>query len=81
VVRKAVAAGKDTAKLTVEKIMTSPVATIESTRTAHDAQDMMGDLGIRHIGVTRAGEFVGILSVRDLLLYYQRISEPKITQD
>ncbi len=81
VVRKAVAVGKDTTKLTVEKIMTSPIATIEGMHSVNDAHDMMGDLGIRHLAVTNAGEIAGIISVRDLLFYFQRHSEPKITQD
>ena len=81
VVRKGVAVGKDLTKLTADKIMTSPVATIEDIRNVHDAHDMMGDLGIRHLCITKAGEIVGIISVRDLLLYFQQTSEPKITQD
>jgi CBS domain-containing protein len=81
IVRRAVSTNKNLGKLTVEKIMTSPICTIESTRSAGDAQDMMGDLGVRHLGVTQAGEIVGVISVRDLLLYYARYSEPKIAQD
>ena len=81
VVRKGVAIGKDLTKLTADKIMSSPVATIEDIRNVHDAHDMMGDLGVRHLCITKAGEIVGIISVRDLLLYFQQVSEPKITQD
>ena len=81
-VRRALAAtNKDLNALTVEDIMTSPVCSIEGSRTVSDAHDMMGDLGIRHLGVTTAGEIVGVISVRDLMSYYQRISEPKISQD
>ncbi len=80
-VRRAVATNKDLNKMTVEAIMTTPIATIESTRTAQDAHDMMGDLGVRHLGVTDGGTIVGVISVRDLLVFYQRISEPKIMQD
>ncbi len=80
-VRRAVATSKDLNKLTVEDIMTTPIATIESTRGVQDAHDMMGDLGVRHLGVTVAGTIMGVISVRDLLVYYQRYSEPKITQD
>lgn len=80
-VRRAVASNKNLGKMTVEKIMTSPICSIESNRSIGDAQDMMGDLGVRHLGVTQAGEIVGVISVRDLLVYYQRISEPKIAQD
>lgn len=81
VVRRAVAEGKDLAKVTVQSIMTSPIVTIESTRTVQDAHDMMGDLGVRHLGVTTGGKLVGLVSVRDLLVYFKRVSEPKITQD
>jgi signal-transduction protein with cAMP-binding, CBS, and nucleotidyltransferase domain len=81
VVRKAVAAGANLAKVTAEKIMTTPIRTIEAYQSVQDAHDLMGDLGIRHLGVTQGGEIVGIVSVRDLLVYFKRVSEPKITQD
>jgi signal-transduction protein with cAMP-binding, CBS, and nucleotidyltransferase domain len=80
-VRRALASDKDLNSLTVQEIMTSPLCSIEETRTIGDAHDMMGDLGVRHLGVTKAGEVVGVISVRDLLSFYQRISEPKIAQD
>lgn len=81
IVRRGVASSKNLGKMTVEKIMTSPICSIEGTRTVNDAQDMMGDLGVRHLGVTEGGVIVGVISVRDLLVYYQRYSEPKIMQD
>ena len=92
IVRRAIAGGKPLGKLTVEKIMTSPICTIEGSQSVDDAQDMMGDLGIRHLGVTSGGEIVGVVSVRDLLMHYKRYaqsklppameySEPKIMQD
>lgn len=81
VVRRAVAEGSDLIKTEVGAIMTSPIATIESLRTVQDAHDMMGDLGVRHLGVTEQGKLVGVVSVRDLLVYFKRVSEPKIAQD
>ncbi|MEW6245906.1 MAG: CBS domain-containing protein [Nitrospirota bacterium] len=81
VVRRAVAGGADLNKMTVQDIMTSPIATIEAMRTVQDAHDMMGDLGVRHLGVTEQGKLVGLISVRDLLVFYKRVSEPKIMQD
>ena len=79
-------------KLTVEQVMTSPLCTIESNQDVDDAQDMMGDLGERHLAVTKGGSIVGVVSVRDLLMHYKRYaqsrladkqtySEPKISQD
>ena len=92
IVRRGVASGKPLGKLTVEKIMTAPVCTIEEKEAVDDAQDMMAELGVRHLAVTKGGEIVGIISVRDLLLHYKRYAqskistevtyeEPKITQD
>lgn len=81
VVRRAVAEGNDLSRTSVQTIMTSPIATIESVRTIQDAHDMMGDLGVRHLGVTDNGKLAGVVSVRDLLVYYKRVSEPKIAQD
>jgi len=81
IVRRAVAEGSDLSKMTVQSIMTSPIATIEAYRTIQDAHDMMADLSIRHLGVTEKGKLIGIVSVRDLLISFKSISEPKITQD
>jgi len=92
IVRRAVSTNKNLGKMTVEKIMTTPICTIEGNQSVDDAQDMMADLGVRHIAVTQAGEIVGVVSVRDLLMFYKRYaqskvpaeagySEPKIFQD
>ena len=81
IVRKASARGADLGKEKIEAIMTAPVVSIEIQRTPQDAHDMMGDLGVRHLGVTDKGKIVGLLSVRDLLLYFKSVSEPRITQD
>jgi len=92
IVRRAVATSKPLGKMTVEKIMTSPICTIEGTQSVDDAQDMMGDLGVRHLAVTKSGEIVGVVSVRDVMMFYKRYaqssikpeasySEPKISQD
>ena len=92
IVRRAVATSKPLGKLTVEKIMTTPLCTIEGSESVHDAEDMMGDLGVRHLAVTKAGEIVGVVSVRDVMRFYKRYaqssiapeasySEPKISQD
>jgi CBS domain-containing protein len=92
IVRRAVSNNKPLGKMTVEKIMTTPICTIEGSQSVDDAQDMMADLGVRHLGVTQEGEIVGVISVRDLLFFYKRsaqskvpaeagYSEPKIFQD
>ena len=80
-VRKALAGSQDVSKLTVEKVMTSPVCTIESSRAVDEAQDMMGDLGVRHLGVTKGGSIVGVVSVRDLLMFYKRYAQSKLADN
>jgi signal-transduction protein with cAMP-binding, CBS, and nucleotidyltransferase domain len=80
-VRRGIAEGTDLTKATVQSIMTTPIATIEVTRTVQDAHDMMGDLGVRHLGISDKDKLAGLVSVRDLLVYFKRVSEPKITQD
>ena len=42
IVRRAVSTNKSLGKMTVEKIMTTPICTIEGSQTVDDAQDMMG---------------------------------------
>ena len=92
IVRRAVATSKPLGKLTVDKIMTTPLCTIEGSESVDDAQEMMGDLGVRHLAVTKGGEIIGVVSVRDVMLSYRKYaqsqispalsySEPKIAQD
>ena len=81
IVRRAVSINKPLGKMTVEKIMTSPICTIEGSQTVDDAQDMMADLGVRHLAVTKAGEIVGVVSVRDVLMFYKRYAQSKISPE
>lgn len=70
-VRKAMAQGLDPAQVPVRAVMSSPVITIESDCSAHDASDLMADKGIRHLAVTQDGQVVGMISVRGLLRYFK----------
>lgn len=70
-VRKAMAQGLDPAQTQVRTVMSSPVITIESDRSAHDASDLMADKGIRHLAVTQDGRIIGMISVRGLLRYFK----------
>ena len=81
IVRRAVSSNKPLGKMTVEKIMTTPICTIEGSQSVDDAQDMMGDLGVRHLAVTQAGEIVGVVSVRDVLMFYKRYAQSKISPE
>jgi len=81
IVRRAVSTNKSLGKLTVEEIMTTPICSIEGSQPVDDAQDMMAELGVRHLAVTQAGEIVGVVSVRDLLRFYKRYAQSKINPE
>jgi len=51
----------------VESIMSSPVLGIEARRPITEAADLMNKHRTRHLGVTKAGAIVGVVSVRDFL--------------
>lgn len=67
IIRKVVAKGIDPAATTVRTVMTSPLITIEADRSVLDANDLMEQKKIRHIGVTRNGKIIGMVSIRDFL--------------
>lgn len=81
VVRKAASKGMDIKKDAVDLIISKPIISIEITRSPQDAFDLMGEVGVRHLGITERGKVVGILSVRDLLVYFKKQSEPRIGID
>ncbi|MBM4133064.1 MAG: CBS domain-containing protein [Nitrospira sp.] len=68
-VRRVVAVGADAARTPVEQIMSAPILTIEENKTILDANDMMAVHHLRHLGVTRDGALVGMISVRDLVVF------------
>ncbi len=68
-VRRVVAVGADPLTTTVEQIMSAPIASIEGNRTLLDANDLMAKQHIRHLGITKDGEMVGMISVRDLVVF------------
>ena len=68
-VRRVVAVGVDTPTTTAEQIMSAPILTIEGEKTVLDASDLMANSRIRHLGVTQNGKLVGMISVRDILVF------------
>ncbi|HTP42507.1 MAG TPA: CBS domain-containing protein, partial [Nitrospiria bacterium] len=55
----------------VESVMTRPIIMIDVRQTAEDANALMSEKAIRHLAVTENNRIVGILSVRDLLIYFK----------
>ena len=68
-VRRVLATDKDTTKTTVEMIMSAPILTIDENKTLLDANDMMAQSHLRHLGVSRGGKLIGLISVRDLVVF------------
>lgn len=67
VVRKFVGADKAPYFIAVEDIMSSPVLGIEERRPITEAAELMNKHRTRHLGVTKSGALVGVVSVRDFL--------------
>ncbi len=70
-VRKGIAEGLHPDTTKVETIMSQPIITIDIDQTAKEANDCMAENGIRHLVVKDGEKVVGILSIRDLVLFYK----------
>ncbi|MEY4704489.1 MAG: hypothetical protein RL042_685 [Nitrospirota bacterium] len=55
----------------VRAVMSSPLVSIDSAASAHEASEKMAEQGIRHLAVSDDGQIVGIISVRDLVRYFK----------
>jgi CBS domain-containing protein len=67
VVKKFVGAEKAPYFVPVEEIMSSPVPGIEDRRPLTEAADLMDKHRTLHLGVTKGGALIGLVSVRDFL--------------
>ena len=67
IVRKFVGADRVPYFIPVKEIMSSPVLGIEERRPITEAADLMNKHRTRHLGVTKEGALVGVVSVRDFL--------------
>lgn len=70
-VRKGMAESCSAETTRVRTVMSSPLVSIDSAASAHEASDVMAERGIRHLAVFDDGQIVGIISVRDLLRYFK----------
>jgi CBS domain-containing protein len=66
-VRRALAPGL-APDVRVDTVMTSPVVTIEADADLHDAFALFRTHGIRRLAVLRDGQFVGMITIDDLLV-------------
>ena len=67
IIRKVVAKQKRSVDIMMGEIMAAPLITIDAKQSIVEANDLMESKQLRHLPVRRAGEIVGIVSVRDLL--------------
>ena len=70
-VRKGMAESCPAQETLVRTVMSSPLLSIEITRSAHEASEKMAEHGIRHLAISEEGLIVGMISVRDLLRYFK----------
>ncbi len=68
-VRRLVATGLDPAETSVEEVMSAPIMEIDENKTLLDANDLMAREHIRHLGVSNGDKIVGMISVRDLVVF------------
>lgn len=67
IVKKVIASDRGPYFVPVEEIMSSPIVGIEERRSITEAADLMSKHRTRHLGVTKGGAIVGVVSVRDFL--------------
>lgn len=70
-VRKGMAEAQPVEQTLVRAVMSSPLLSIDSASSAHEASEIMAEQGIRHLAVSDEGQIVGIISIRDLLRYFK----------
>lgn len=67
IIRKGISQGLDLRLVSVMDIMSSPIISIDERRPITEAADLMQEKKTRHLAVRKGEQFVGVLSVRDLL--------------
>jgi CBS domain-containing protein len=70
-VRKGLAESADPYKVCVDSIMSAPLISMDIKKSPKEANDLMSERGVRHLAITEHGKIVGMLSVRDLLIYFK----------
>ncbi|MYD31241.1 MAG: CBS domain-containing protein [Nitrospira sp. SB0661_bin_20] len=73
IARRLVGMGLDADQTSVERIMTAPIIKIDENKTIRDANVMMAREHVRHLGVSRDGTLVGMISVRDMVTFVSNL--------
>jgi len=67
IVRKVISANQSPASMKVEQIMSTPLVSVDVKTPVYDIYRTMADNRIRHLVITEQGQWVGFVSVKDLL--------------
>ena len=67
IVRKVIFANQSPASMKVEQIMSTPLVSVDVKTPVYEIYRTMADNRIRHLVITDQGQWVGFLSVKDLL--------------
>ncbi len=70
-VRRGLAEDIDFKSAKVGSIMSTPIISVDINKSGMEASELMSDHRIRHLAVTEFGKIVGVISVRDLLIYFK----------
>lgn len=72
VMTRVVAAGRSPGSTKLSEVMTSYPRTVSPEETVDNCLFMMKEFGFRHLPICAGEDFVGLVSVRDLMLYDHR---------
>ena len=74
---RVVAVGKSVARTSVYEVMTKPALTVDAEMNVKYAIRLLARYGISRALVTRNGELVGLVTLRDLVVGYAGKTEPQ----
>ncbi|MBZ5537468.1 MAG: CBS domain-containing protein [Acidobacteriia bacterium] len=66
--KRVVMRGLDPANTKIEEVMTREVVSADADETYENCLRKMKQLNVRHLPIVRAGELLGVVSLRDLLM-------------
>jgi len=75
VIRRCIAQERPTGSTRVAEVMSPDPVTVNARESLANAMAIMLDGGFRHLPVERAGEIVGMLSMRDIPTEYRLMAE------
>ena len=64
---KVVAEGLDPGKTSIGSVMSAPIETVDGKTSVGEAIAKMSKLGVRRLGVTKDGKFVGLVTQKNLV--------------